>query len=451
MGFSFFALGDDPSGALYNPASLGYIGGWQSQFMYNKNNIYGFTGSSENPYQGLVGFAYNRPEWGTFALNALQSGSLSDGSSIPTTNYFALSFGREFRSGLAMGTSVKYLDEYGYLERSAFDFDLGVTWRTMENIILAASAENIAKSKLTPVFAGIPEHLSRRIRAGGAYIQEMDEMQAAFLLAVQMQDMGVLESKSTSLINAGTEWWFNRYGKTAFAARVGYTFGKGLPNDIESDYSSISTGFSINYKLGTNNIRLDYSMETFPYKTTDGSSPVNHYMAVNFGWGGVPDYSRSEEEEEYVENPPAAPYRIDTQKEEMYSPSPEQYQNDIDQDTEFDPGKYERYEVEMEVSDISTMDAKRIVFYLRPQTIINTNSWKLYIFKAKIKKWSQAEIDKWALKVIQGKGVPPINVVWDGISGDGKMLPAGGYYYILTAVDTRGQSFATKWSSFHIN
>jgi hypothetical protein len=450
LGFSFFVLGDDPSGALYNPASLGFINGWQSQFMYNKQNDYGYLAASENPYQGLIGFVYNQPEWGTFSLNTLQSGSMGDGSSIPTVNYIAFSYGREFWSGLAMGTSLKYLDEYGYFERSAFDVDFGITYRTAANIILAASAENIARSKLTPAAAGFAEKLPRRVRAGGAYIQEMNQTQAAFLLGSQIQESGFLQDQTTFLVNAGTEWWFNRFGKMAFATRLGYTFGKGELYDIKSDYSGISGGVSVNYNLGSSSIRIDYSLETFPYETADGSNPINHYMALNFGWGGVPDYSRFEQEESFTQNPPAEPYRLDPPQEKSYEPAPEQVEK-IDSDTEFDLSKFERYDVEMDVSDVSTLDAKRLVFYLRPQTLISTNSWKLYIFKAKIKKWDQAEINRWALKVVEGKGVPPINVIWDGISNDGKMLPPGGYYYILTAVDSLGRNFATKWNSFVID
>ena len=104
----------------------------------------------------------------------------------------------------------------------------------------------------------------------------------------------------------------------------------------------------------------------------------------------------------------------------------------------------------MDVADISSMNFKRIVFYLRPQRIIKTNSWKLYVFKAKIKNWSEEGINRWALKVIEGKGLPPINVVWNGISRDGTLLPAGKYYYIMTAEDVEGQYFATKWHKFKL-
>ena len=183
----------------------------------------------------------------------------------------------------------------------------------------------------------------------------------------------------------------------------------------------------------------------------DGSSPLNHYLAFNFGWGGVPSYHRSESEEEYTENPPLQDYDIPYNETETFNPSvPQQEQNEIDKDTAFDVRKYERYEMDMNVADISSMDFKRIVFYLKPLTVISTNSWKLYVFKAKIKSWEEDEINRWALKVIEGKGVPPINVVWDGMTGDGRLLPAGEYYYILTAVDNRLQHFATSWHKFRL-
>ena len=446
-GFSFFVLGDDPSGALYNPASLGFINGWQSQIMYNKRNNYAYIEPKEDPYYGLLGVVYYKPEWGAFSLNGVQSGSFFSDTDIPTVNYFAISFGREFWPGLALGASVKYLDEYGFLERSAFDIDFGVTYRTFENIILAASAENIARSKLTPVYFGISERLPRRGRVGGAYIYETDQFQAAFLLASQIQESGILQNQTTFLANIGTEWWFNRFGKLAFGTRMGYTLGKDVLNDIKSDYESLSGGFSINYELGTSNLRLDYSVETYPFETADGSTPLNHYIAFNFGWGGVPSYHRYESEEEYTEKPPLQTHNRPSPEFET-NESTQMQDNMIDRDTNFDTGKYERYDVDMNVADISSMDAKRIVFYLRPQTIINTNLWKLYIFKAKIKKWDEEEIDRWALKVIQGKGLPPINVIWGGVSRDGKLLPPGKYYYILTAVDLQGQQFATKWHNF---
>jgi len=65
MGFSFFVLSDDPSGALYNPSALGFIKGWQTQLMYNKMADYDYQVGDESPYYGQFGFTYYRPDLGT--------------------------------------------------------------------------------------------------------------------------------------------------------------------------------------------------------------------------------------------------------------------------------------------------------------------------------------------------------------------------------------------------
>ncbi|HBZ00646.1 MAG TPA: hypothetical protein DEO84_04905, partial [candidate division Zixibacteria bacterium] len=108
------------------------------------------------------------------------------------------------------------------------------------------------------------------------------------------------------------------------------------------------------------------------------------------------------------------------------------------------------FSVEMEVSDISSMDLKRVVFYVRPQQVIKTTSWKLYIFKAKIKTWSDEETNRWALRVIEGKGVPPINIIWDGVDSKGELVEPGKYYFLMTAIDVKGQNYATDWFNFKL-
>jgi hypothetical protein len=104
----------------------------------------------------------------------------------------------------------------------------------------------------------------------------------------------------------------------------------------------------------------------------------------------------------------------------------------------------------MEANSIASLDFRRIVFYLRPQQVVKTVSWKLYIFKAKVKSWNADEVGRWALATIEGKGVPPINVVWNGTDGAEEYVPAGKYYYILTAVDSKGLNYATEWCDFRI-
>ncbi len=453
LGFSYFVLGDDPSGALYNPSALGYAKGWQSQLSYNKIDDYGFTVWDENPYYGTFGAVYYKPEWGGFALNSIQSGSFAEPTAIPTVNYMVFSYGREFSPGLAMGASAKYQAEYGFLERSAFDFDAAVTYRTRSGIIMAASVENMARSYLKPANNGFKEYLPRRSRVGLGYAHDAPEFRAAFTAAGQMEESGYTLKETTALFNIGTEWWFNQYGDWSFGARTGFSYGEGTVFNQKTDYRGFSMGASINKKVGINDLRIDYSWQSFPYETIDGSIMGSHSIAMTYGWGGIPDYSRYDisdylsesSDEEKIGQPPVIEL-------EIFNPPPDSDIQPpiIDKDTEFDSRSYSRFDIEMDMADISALNFKRIVFYVRPQEIIKTNYWKLYVFQAKIKNWDNEEIDRWALKVIEGKGIPPMHIVWDGVSQDGTLLPEGKYYYILTAVDAQGQNFATKWHKFRL-
>lgn len=451
MGFSYFVLADDPSGALYNASGLGFARGWQSQFMYNQRNDYEYSAWPEEPYSGQLAIVYYKPELGGFALNTLQRGSFSDMTGVPTINYAVVSFGREFAPGWSAGGSGKYLTETMFGKRSAFDFDLGITYRSRIGVIAAATAENIIRSRLSPEYLGVAEYLPRRGRLGLGYSYGAQQWQAAFVLAGQLEESGISQKYTTALLNLGTECWFSPFGQISVGARAGYAFGEGIRYDIESDYSSLSAGISLNFRLGVNDLRLDYSLMTYPYETTDGSTPLDHFLGVTYGWGGVPEYSADGEEDFGLDQP--EPYQKQQPPgPEIFNPPPGSDIKPpiIDEDTDFDSRQYQRLDMDMDVTDISSIDFKRIVFYLRPERIIKTNRWKLYVFRAKIKSWSEEEIDRWALKIIEGSGVPPINVVWDGISHDGKLLPPGKYYYILTAEDMEGQHFATKWHKFKL-
>jgi hypothetical protein len=452
MGFSYFILADDPSGALYNPSGLGFAGGWQSQLMYYNQNDYEYPNWPEHPYGGHFAIVYYKPELGAFALNTLQRGSLSKVTGIPTVNHAVLSYGREFAPGWSAGASVKYLIEAMFGERSSFDFDVALTFRMDNGLMAAAAAENIIRSRLSPDYFGVTEYLPRRGRLGLGYSHGTWDWRAVFLLAGQLEESGISQKYTTPLVNLGTEWWIKPYHTISIGARAGYVFGKGVRYDTETDYSSLLSGVSFNFKIGVNDLRLDYSLMTYPYETTDGSTPLDHFLGITYGWAGVPTYGLHDDE--YLEPVQFEPYRNQQTSEppEIFNPPPgsEIKPPVIDKDTDFSGRSYLPFDVDMDVADISSKDFKRIVFYLRPREIIKTVSWKLYVFKAKIKNWSETEIDRWALKVIEGKGLPPINVVWDGISGDGKLLPASRYYYILTAVDMQGQQLATKWHNFKL-
>ncbi len=452
MGFSYFILADDATGALYNPSSIGYIKGWQTQLVYDKQDNYAYKPANENPYLGLLGAVYNRPNLGTFAFNGIQSGSLTSNTGISTVNRGVLSFGRELSNGISVGISAKYYMETMFAERKAFDGDLGVSWRSPLGFAASATAENLLHAKLTPAYLGIEEKLPRRERIGAAYMLAKPTWQGALAVATQLEQSGIAQEQTTTLMNIGTEWWFLTQNSFSIGARGGYTVGKALLNDAKEDYTGINLGISFNFRVGIKDLRVDYAYHAYPFNTSDGSTPMNHTIGMSFGWGGVPEYPHKDTDEQFAE-----PRKVEVQlkqpgQPEIYTPPPgsDIRPPEIKKNAEPSGPAFRKFDVMLDVSDLSGIDLRRIVFYIRPQQIIKTNSWKLYIFKEKIKQWSETEANTWALKVIEGKGVPPINVIWDGKLQDDRLLPKGKYYYILTAVDEKGINYATEWQKFSL-
>jgi hypothetical protein len=577
MGFSYFILADDPAGALYNPSALGYMKGWQTQFNYEKLNSYDYQIVQEKPYFGQFGVSYCYPKWGTFAINSLQSGSFSKLTNIPTQNHVALSYGRQLSPLWSVGGSMKILSEWGFGKRSAFDMDLSVSMRTNTGLAGALALENITRATLSPEYLGVRDHLPRRSRLGLGYFIVNNNYQGALLLAGQVEESGSSQKLTTSQFNFGTEWWFMQNSPFSFAIRSGYAVGQGSRNDIKTDYGSPALGLSLNQKISAYDIRLDYSWQAYPYKTDDGSLPANHYVALTFGWGGVPTYparikgtsqairpatTREKPATKYVETAQApqpakkvepAPEKPASQvagtpevsqarkkvESTQQQPAPQvaktpavpQQPNKVEltqeqpaskkvetpqtvqpvQKVESAPGKPVPQKVEtpqsvqapkkiestpekppvqlaqapqvieapqsvepsgqkpeqnrnanletpeitpiniqMEVNEISSLDLKRVVFYVRPQQVIKSTTWKLFIFKAKVKDWNEDEAGRLALRVIEGRGVPPINVMWDGVDSRGNLVSKGKYYYILTATGVKGEYYLTDWFDFKL-
>jgi len=459
MGLSYFVLADDPSGALYNPSALGFIKGWQAQLMYNKMANYGYAVRAEKPYDGLFGLVYYRPDAGTFALNSIQSGSFARLTGIPTVNHVVFSYGRQFSNWWSGGASAKYLMETGWGKRTAYDVDLGFSYRSPVGVAAAAVIENALRSKLSPDYRATKEYLPRRSRLGAGYFFAARDFQGGVIAAGQLEESGISQKYTTSLVNMGTEWWFLPLSQFSFALRGGYTFGKGILGDEKADYSGPTAGLSLNQHIGTNDLRLDYAWQAYPFKTSDGSSPGSHYVAITFGWGGVPDYPERNVDE-YVQKPrpvkaqpPEAKTQPPPETPKIFRPAPatDVQAPLVDKDTDFQNASYLQFDVEMEVNDISSLDLQRIVFYVRPQQAMKTTSWKLYIFKAKVKSWTDEEANKWALQIIEGKGVPPINIIWDGMNRNKDLVSKGKYYYLLTAVDDKGRNYSTVWHSFKLD
>ena len=521
IGFSFGALADEPFGLLYNPAGPAFVRGWQAQAQYLMPSKNGLPGTAESPYGGLLGVNYYSENFGNIALSAHQFGSFKEQTAITTTSNISLGYSRLINEKFAAGLAFKYIFETNISERSAFDLDLGATWRPGYNISLAAVAENLLRSKLSPDQPPITKHLSRNFRLAAAYLIPLTNHQGAILAGWQMAQAGETETTNNSLFNLGSEWWIGRNNSVTFGVRGGYTFGKSTIVDYEADYSGWNAGLSLNFDLHGRDLRLDYTFRAFPYETDESLSGDN-FISLIYGWGGVPDYGSQRQRDDVKSNtydlskyntqqiwrpvepaptavqpmppataaapavqplspaapttpavqpmPPAAPMAPAVQPMPPAAPMAPEVQPmppatpvtpaiqlpppvaPVKPERAVEPAEpvFTHMELELDVSQLNTGRENRIVFYLRPQSLMKLTNWKLYIFGAKLKNWTDQGADSFSLHSIGGKGIPPLNVIWNGRLADGGSLKPGKYFFVVLGADMYGERYMSDWHKFTI-
>lgn len=581
IGFAFSTLADEPFGALYNPSAPAFARGFQFQAGFQRPAAYGLSALDESPYGGIAGVNYYAEKLGSFALNTHQFGSFSDPTDLTSLTSFNLSYARLLDEKWAVGAGVKYMFESNFDERSVFDLDLGVTWRPIVNVSLAAVGRNLLKAELTPETAGFPEHLTRKISLAGAYNIGVIGYSGSFLAGWQLSQAGELETKNSSLFNLGTEWWLGTAGSISLGLRGGYTFGKATVAESNLDYNRWSAGLSLNFDMNGRDLRIDYGIRSYPFES-DETLTADNFISVSYGWGGVPNYYTEKSDTKYdlskyqnaqtrqepamtmtppesqraaIETPaeelqlPATtavptesqPTAIDTPIEEPELPAmatipsesqpaanevpieqpqlpatatippesqpaasdtpieqpqlpvmaiaPTESQSQpiemameepqsvvenesepelsIAQLTTIEPPspaqpiapspvqapaapKFEKLALHLEMTQLSTGISNRIIFNLTPDGLINISSWKLYVFVDKLKKWDDDAANSHALAIIDGKGVTPLNVVWDGELLQGDFIQRGKYCFVVVAQDNHGGRYMSDWQKFSI-
>jgi len=499
IGFSFSALADEPFGALYNPSATAFLRGTQFQAGFQRPSTYGLSALDESPYGGIAGVNYYNEQYGSIVFNTEHLGSFSDPSGMVSSTSFNLSYARLLNEKWAVGTGVKYMFESNFEERSVFDLDLGVTWRPVMNVSLAAVGKNLLKAKLTPETPGFPEHLSRRVSLAAAYNIGVIGYSGSFLGGWQLSQAGELETQNTSLFNMGTEWWLGTTSDISLGLRGGYTFGKATVAETNQDYNSWSAGLSLNFNMSGHDLRIDYGIRSYPFDTGE-TLTADNFFSFTYGWGGVPNYYSEKSDTKYdlskyqqaqtwqepvmVEEPP-----MEMQAEVMGPPMPmpatpqeERQLFSMSQDTQdetalaenqvepvqpemtFEPAEpvspmtaqkpseihFEKLNLDLSVTQLNTGITNRIIFYLKPEGLINISSWKLYVLHGKIKHWNDDVANSQALALIDGKGLTPLNVVWDGELLQGGKIQKGKYYFVIIAQDSYGTRYMSDWDKFSV-
>jgi hypothetical protein len=477
IGLSFSALADEPFGALFNPAGIAFSQGWQTQIQYSRPTRYGFTIEEESPYYGMVGANYRLNRIGNLAFNFNQVGSTSNPTTVTTTSAASLSYARLLMPTLSGGASIKYMFETNFSERKAVDFDLGVSYRPDANYTVSAAAENILNSKYTPDWHNTTQHMDRNYRVSGGYFIPLNNITGAVLAGWQMTQGGEAKTISTSLMNFGTEWWIGTNSNFAIGVRGGYTTGQAVLNEQKEDYSRLHAGLSLDFNVAGRDMRLDYGFRTYPFEGNDEMN-ADHTFALSYGFGGVPDYGKKRNNEakqvahhEQTKVSPLPPPPAESQTQPVAPVTIAPVTPPVEQVAPVTPqvnvpatptgsmpayqrpetGEYLKLSLNLDVSDISMGEDRRIIFYLRPVKIVKLTSWKLFIFKARLKDWSEEKAQAFSLHEIEGKGIPPINVIWNGVLNDGMMVPSGKYYFVLSGEDKFGQKYLSDWCKFGIN
>jgi len=483
IGFAFSVLADEPFGSLYNPASIAYVKGWQFQLEYYRPTSYGLAVDGESPYGGLVGVNYYNENIGNFAISTHQFGSFTDPTSVTTSSIVNFAYGRQFENNLAVGVGVHYLFESNWDERTAFDIDLGATWRSNHNFSLAAVGENLLKSEMKSDLSALPQHLHRKMRLTGAYHIPMMNNLGSILAGWQFEQAGENVDNNTSMFNVGSEWWISTHNDISFGIRAGYSFGETSLYDTKVDYNRWGAGLSLNFDLNGKDLRIDYAMRSYPFES-DESLSADHMFSFIYGWGGVPDYGTYEKSDNYdlsrykkiaerVTNQPqiVAPATPDIKQPESMQQTEQFTDNEPLFEPPYSPSEPMHTDMPEAVTQTSTpapvqefIDlplalgftymnvgaSNKLIFYLRPDGIVSLTNWELYVFAAKLKHWDDTKVRDFSIHHMDGKGVPPLSVIWNGRFANGGTITPGKYYYIVTGTDKYGSQYKSEWCKFKV-
>ncbi|MCP4632403.1 MAG: hypothetical protein GY855_05715 [candidate division Zixibacteria bacterium] len=449
LGYGFSALADEPSGVFYNPAGIGFLGGMQFTAMFDRISKYGMLNSNENPYSGNFGAYRYFENFGTAAFHFYQMGSFASDTKVQTTNNATFSYARQFNPKWSGGLNLKYIFESNYGKRSTIDFDMGMIYKVNEIINLGFVAENIFHSELTPVYFGAKRKLDRSLRGAMTYTTDSSEEPTIFAFSTGMKQQYVVgESKTYGLGSMGVEQWFRNDLPFSWALRGSYTLSK----ENDENLRQFGFGFSLRFNNGINTWRFDYSYQQYPFEGA-GVAAGNHTIAAVFGIGASGGNSRwansdvpNEEQlsEEYADlkptllKPEAMKTEQPTPQKRYVTPPP---QND----------KWNKMALSGRVENLSTSGRLNFMFLLTPADTGEPFRWKLYINNKRPAPTDLNTIEKRSFRIIEGKGMVPGVIVWDGKSSDNnRTAKSGKYYYSMVVWDTDGEVWRSEWSEFKV-
>ncbi len=244
LGEAYAALVDEPDAIYWNPAGLAAVKGTHLTFTHLswlENINHEFAAVTFPGFGGTLGL-------GVIAQTIPGIEVRTKPTAEPIGTFDAqdlaveLAFGRQWRSNLAAGFSVKYLYEKIYLNSATgFAIDLGGIWQTpVEHLKLGVTLQNLGSMS---ALRNDDIKLPALVRLGGAYVLPMAAGENH--LAVAAEHVHFLQGGDGS--SAGAEFLFRK----TLALRAGYQFGR--------ENRNVTAGFGTSF----GRYQLDYGYAPF--------------------------------------------------------------------------------------------------------------------------------------------------------------------------------------------
>ncbi|MCX5750099.1 MAG: S-layer homology domain-containing protein [Candidatus Saganbacteria bacterium] len=269
MGRTAVADAGDIDALFVNPANGAYLKQYGLTSMYtnlSEDMNYIFLGGANKFDFGTLGLAYLGSGASGFQGTTIESGRVvPTGSAFGyTSSVIALTYGKEFWKGLALGGSFKLFNKgFGVTNGSGsgYDVDLGLLWQPMDNLTIGAVQQNALPQSMAAIrwATNTAEDIPSATKLGVNYNPQKD-----LLLAGDLD----LTSGQPMTLHGGVEWMamenlalrggLDQLATSSNSAAINYSFGVGLL------YAGVS---------------FDYA---YYYDTTLASVNSAHYFSLSF-------------------------------------------------------------------------------------------------------------------------------------------------------------------------
>jgi hypothetical protein len=227
---------------------------------------------------------------------------------------------------------------------------------------------------------------------------------------------------------------------------------------MSKEYGENLRQFALGLSLRFNNVmnfwRIDYSFQDYPFEGASATTG-NHLVSAVFGFGdagAVPSLARNKSavpSEEQLSSEFAALEAANPLSQSRRIKQGEALRKDYAQSSS-NSNEWNKMSLHGRVEDLSSSRLTRYMFILQPGFSGRTSAWKVFIHDRRPKPTGLENMEKRAVKVLDGQGNVPGVIVWDGKNKDHFDCDGGRYYYSLVVWDADGQVWRSSWYDFPV-